>query len=120
LYSNLSRRDKLGFSLLSNSAMSLGLQVMFTAELAGPGVQWDTISTLPSTDENLHLGHVCIMLAIDILLYMIIAWYIDGIKPGKYGIAKPLYFPFLPSYWLGRPRNVAKNKVRISPMMRWR
>ena len=39
--------------------------------------------------------------------------YIDGIKPGKYGIAKPLYFPFLPSYWLGRPRNVAKNKVRI-------
>ena len=55
--------------------MSLGLQVMFTAELAGPGVQWDTISTLPSTDENLHLGHVCIMLAIDIFLYMIIAWY---------------------------------------------
>ena len=23
--------------------------------------------------------------------------------PGKYGVPKPFYFPFLPSYWLGRP-----------------
>ena len=22
-------------------------------------------------------------------------------KPGPYGIRQPLYFPFLPSYWIG-------------------
>ena len=30
--------------------------------------------------------------------------YIDAVKPGKYGVPKPLYFPFLPSYWVGKPR----------------
>ena len=29
--------------------------------------------------------------------------YIDAVKPGKYGVPKPLYFPFLPSYWIGKP-----------------
>ena len=29
--------------------------------------------------------------------------YVNGVKPGQYGVPKPFYFPFLPSYWLGRP-----------------
>ena len=27
--------------------------------------------------------------------------YIDAVKPGKYGIRRPFYFLFLPSYWCG-------------------
>ena len=83
-YLPLNRSKKLGLCLLSNTCMSLGLQVMFTAELAGPGVQWDTIGTAPTTSDNLHLGHVTAMLAVDTVLYMIIAWYI-----GVYGVAHP-------------------------------
>ena len=75
-YLPLNRSEKLGLCLLSNTCMSLGLQVMFTAELAGPGVQWDTIGTAPTTSDNLHLGHVTAMLAVDTVLYMIIAWYV--------------------------------------------
>ena len=29
--------------------------------------------------------------------------YKQAVFPGKYGVPKPFYFPFLPSYWLGRP-----------------
>ena len=28
--------------------------------------------------------------------------YINGVKPGKYGVRKPFYFPCLPSYWIGK------------------
>jgi hypothetical protein len=31
--------------------------------------------------------------------------YVNGVKPGQFGVPKPFYFPFQPSYWLGRPLN---------------
>ena len=42
------------------------------------------------------------MLVVDIVLYIVLTWYIEEVRPGKYGVAKPLYFPFMPSYWLGQ------------------
>ena len=42
------------------------------------------------------------MLIFDTFLYMVLTWYIEGVRPGKYGVAKPFYFPFMPSYWLGQ------------------
>ena len=37
-------------------------------------------------------------LAVDFVLYLLLAWYLDGVFPGD-GVARPLWFPFLPSYW---------------------
>ena len=34
----------------------------------------------------------------DVILYY---RYVNGVKPGPYGIHQPFYFPFLPSYWIG-------------------
>lgn len=36
----------------------------------------------------------------------LLAWYIRNIFPGEFGIPKPYYFCFMPSYWCGH-----KNKV---------
>ena len=44
------------------------------------------------------------MIAVDIVLYMVLIWYLEVVFPGKYGVSKPWYFPFLPSYWLGQER----------------
>lgn len=33
------------------------------------------------------------------VLYMIIAWYLDNVIPSVNGTSKPFYFLFLPSYW---------------------
>ena len=35
-----------------------------------------------------------VMLAVDFFLYALIAWYVDAVMPGDYGIPQPLYFPF--------------------------
>lgn len=40
--------------------------------------------------------------------------YVDAVKPGKYGVPKPLYFPFLPSYWTGKPRAQKVNNSEVS------
>ena len=37
--------------------------------------------------------------------------YINGVKPGEYGVPKPFYFPCLPSYWTGNPRRSVMKEV---------
>ena len=44
------------------------------------------------------------MLVLDAILYSVLIWYIDAAFPGKYGTAKPWYFPFQLSFWLGKSR----------------
>jgi hypothetical protein len=36
-----------------------------------------------------------VMLLVDTVLYMVIAWYVDNVNPGDAGVAQPLWFPFL-------------------------
>ena len=46
--------------------------------------------------------NLCVsMLFFDAVLYGVLAWYLDNVLPSEFGTPLPLYFPFLPSYWLG-------------------
>lgn len=68
------RRDKMGLCLLSNSCMGLGTVSIIIAELAGLGIQWGTLFTPASTSDDFSLGNAFVMLIVDILLYMVVAW----------------------------------------------
>ena len=57
--------------------------------------------------------YMCIYTCIYIHLYVHVCRYVDAVKPGQYGIPKPFYFPFLPSYWTGRARTVLYLYLRI-------
>ena len=71
---SLVRLDKLGICILSNSCMGVGLVTVITSELSDSGVQWATLTTPASPSDNFHLGYVYLMLAVDTILYMILAW----------------------------------------------
>ena len=71
---SLIRLDKLGICILSNSCMGVGLVTVITSELSESGVQWATLTTPASPSDNFHLGYVYLMLAVDTILYMILAW----------------------------------------------
>jgi hypothetical protein len=40
------------------------------------------------------------MFVVDLILYLIIALYLDAIVPQSYGTRKPWYFIFQPSFWI--------------------
>ncbi len=40
--------------------------------------------------------------------------YIDAVKPGAYGVPRPFYFIFQPSYWCG---NITESKVKVSKIL---
>lgn len=71
-------------------------------EVQQVGLQWSNLSELAGTDSQLSFAAVALILCLDTLLYFLATWYIEQVAPGRYGVAKPLYFPFLPSYWLGQ------------------
>nr|XP_055038477.1 retinal-specific phospholipid-transporting ATPase ABCA4a isoform X1 [Misgurnus anguillicaudatus] len=94
---------KIMASLMSQVAFGFGTEYLSRYEEQGLGLQWDNIQTsLLEGDEFSFLTSI-IMLAVDTVLYAILAWYLDSVFPGQYGIGRPFYFPIQPSYWLNRP-----------------
>ncbi|XP_056155293.1 retinal-specific phospholipid-transporting ATPase ABCA4-like [Lampris incognitus] len=91
---------KILVSLLSQVALGFGTEYLSRYEEQGLGLQWDNIQTSPlEGDEFSFLTSIC-MMGVDTLLYALLAWYLDSVFPGQYGIGRPFYFPILPSYWL--------------------
>ena len=72
------------------------------------GLNWSNINLLPVQSDPLSFFAISGVLIVDTFLYFLVAWYIEGVAPGRYGVAKPFYFPFLPSYWFGQvtPKNI--------------
>jgi hypothetical protein len=83
-------------------AFGLGATYIVQWELQQIGLQWSNMSQLSIPEDNLTFFTVTAILVFDIFLYMVLTWYIEGMYPGRYGVSKPWYFPFMPSYWCGQ------------------
>lgn len=92
-------------------AFGLGATYLVQLELQEKGLQWSNLISPAIQDDNLTPLAIFVILAFDTLLYLVLTWYIEGVWPGRYGVAKPFYFPFMPSYWLGqRGRGVCPSR----------
>ncbi|KAJ6635436.1 Phospholipid-transporting ATPase ABCA3 [Pseudolycoriella hygida] len=93
---------QLASSLLCNSGMGFGFQVMSKYETAGVGVQWENLFSPVSPDSDLTLGAIMLVLLIASVIQMVIALYVEKIKPGEFGVAEKFYFPFTLRFWTGK------------------
>lgn len=50
---------------------------------------WDT----GNPRDELTPAMILLMLVVDLLLYLLLVWYVDQVSPGKYGVPLPFYFP---------------------------
>ena len=66
----------MALSLLSNTAFGLGVTVISNWEERQLGLQWSNAGEALSIVDPLNMGAVYGMLICDIVLYMLIAWYI--------------------------------------------
>ena len=91
---------KLASSLLAPTALGCAIDVIATLETGGLGANADTAANqvINNWTVNSSIG----ILIFDIILYLALAWYLDAVLPSwarEYGVPRPWYFPFLPSYW---------------------
>ena len=50
---------------------------------------------------NYSMSTCYIMFTADFFIYLFLGYYLQNVIPREYGVAKPWYFLFLPSYWFG-------------------
>ncbi|XP_056594353.1 retinal-specific phospholipid-transporting ATPase ABCA4a [Triplophysa dalaica] len=104
---------KIMASLISQVAFGFGTEYLSRYEEQGLGLQWDNIQTsLLEGDEFSFLTSI-VMLAVDTVLYAVLAWYLDNVFPGQYGIRRSFYFPILPSYWLNSPEPLKPVRTKL-------
>uniref|UniRef100_A0A8B9HSF4 P-type phospholipid transporter n=1 Tax=Astyanax mexicanus TaxID=7994 RepID=A0A8B9HSF4_ASTMX len=94
----ITKNMKLG-SLLSPVAFGFGTEYLSRYEEQGLGLQWDNIGTSPLEGDEFSFLNSIGMMLFDSVLYAVLAWYLDNVFPGQYGIGRPFYFPLQPSYW---------------------
>ena len=58
------------------------------------GLQWDNIAVPLNVDDNFTMADTFVMLTVDSVIYGLITWYVDAVKPGDFGLPQPFYFPF--------------------------
>jgi len=58
------------------------------------GVQWSNLFTRSDPANALTMGAIWAMFIANMAIFGFITWYIDAVKPGKYGVARKWYFLF--------------------------
>ena len=100
----VSPRSKYIASLCSTTAFGLGAKYFAVYEVQGTGVQLANLGYSPFQNDQFNLTDVVKMMIVDSILYALLAWYIEAVFPGKYGLPRPVYFPFMKSYWIPKRR----------------
>ena len=58
------------------------------------GLQWNNLWNRKDPDDPETMGLYWLMFLVDISIFAFIMYYVDTIKPGKYGVGRKWYFPF--------------------------
>nr|XP_036672613.1 ATP-binding cassette sub-family A member 2 isoform X3 [Drosophila suzukii] len=89
-------------SLGLNSALFYILDSVATMELQAVGVQWHTMAKTASYGHKLSIvAYMLIMFAVS-WIEMIICLYIEGVRPGEFGVPQAWYYPCQKRYWCPR------------------
>lgn len=58
----------------------------------GTGIQWYNLFDSVTVDDDFSLAQVLGLLLFDSVLYGLVAWYMEAVFPGEYGVPLPSYF----------------------------
>uniref|UniRef100_H2T045 ATP binding cassette subfamily A member 3 n=1 Tax=Takifugu rubripes TaxID=31033 RepID=H2T045_TAKRU len=91
-YDILTHAQKVSACLISNVAMAMGSQLIGMFEGKGTGIQWSNMFDAITVDDDFSMAQVMALLLFDAVLYGLVAWYVEAVFPGEYGIPLPSYF----------------------------
>ncbi|XP_069920742.1 phospholipid-transporting ATPase ABCA3 isoform X1 [Oryctolagus cuniculus] len=113
-YAVMSLTQKVSACLIANIALAIGIDLLCKMEMKGDGLQWNNLSSPVTPGDTFTLAHVFGMLLFDACLYGLVAWYVEAVFPGEYGVPKPWYFFVQKSYWFGNPVKKMEEDTELS------
>ncbi|XP_044745815.1 phospholipid-transporting ATPase ABCA3-like [Coccinella septempunctata] len=109
---NLSKGPKYLASLSVVSAMAHGFDVIILQEGSMEGIHWNNLFK-SDLENDITFGGILLMIIADLILYMLIALYVEAIYPGEFGVPQKWYFILTPGFW--RRRNVEQDDCLLDP-----
>lgn len=94
-------------TLLPNFAIVHVYNDISSLETQGIGLQLSTLFIADKSGKNFSVGFILLMFVVECLFYGFLAWYMDSVMPGQFGVAKPFYFLFKWS------KNKTQNNVTV-------
>uniref|UniRef100_A0A672IPT5 ABC transporter domain-containing protein n=1 Tax=Salarias fasciatus TaxID=181472 RepID=A0A672IPT5_SALFA len=93
-YDLLSHSQKVSACLISNVAMAMGCFLVNSPPFCflGTGIQWSNLFDSVTVDDDFSMAQVLCLLLFDSVLYGLVAWYMEAVFPGEYGVPLPSYF----------------------------
>ena len=101
--SSVTRSTLLGGALLTPTALGLAMDVIGSLESNGVGLTRRTFDVNGGSSGIWSASQSFFMMIVDTFLYAFLAWYADSVLPAslrEFGVPRPFYFPFLPSFWM--------------------
>eukprot|EP00026_Physarum_polycephalum_P000423 Phypoly_transcript_00424.p1 GENE.Phypoly_transcript_00424~~Phypoly_transcript_00424.p1 ORF type:complete len:1603 (+),score=299.16 Phypoly_transcript_00424:284-4810(+) len=89
---------KLVLALLSPAALVFANRGIMASEKAYVGTRTSNLSQ-KWKDDTPSVGAMIAFMYLDTILYAFLAWYIDNVFPGEFGIARPPWFFVTKKYW---------------------
>ncbi|KAK1877293.1 ATP-binding cassette sub-family A member 3 [Dissostichus eleginoides] len=112
-YDLMSHAQKVSACLISNVAMSMGAQLIGMFEGKGTGIQWSNLFDSVTVDDDFSMGQVLCLLLFDAVIYGLVAWYMEAVFPGEYGVPLPSYF-FLLEFKMGNKTRQAVRDLTLN------
>lgn len=82
-------------SLISPTGFALAMDKILVLDIKGEGVTLDNLWSGP----GISLGGSILMMAVDIVLYGLLSFYLDMVVPSEHGTKQKPFFCFMPSFW---------------------
>ncbi|XP_072159520.1 cholesterol transporter ABCA5 [Bemisia tabaci] len=89
-------------SLISSSGFALALDKALVLDLSGKGVSLENLWS--DGNGGIPFGGSLIMMALDIVIYGLLAYYLDSVVPSEYGTKRSIFFCLYPSFWCTKPK----------------
>ncbi|RWS12259.1 ATP-binding cassette sub-family A member 1-like protein [Dinothrombium tinctorium] len=95
--------------LLPNIALHFTFRMISEKEVRTTGNNFANLFEQFHIFGSLSQGLILIMMLMFSIICGILIWYLDAVWPWQFGVPKPFYFPFLPSYWCPKRAKQSKN-----------
>ena len=99
---------KLAASFLPAMAFYIGASELSMYEGSEQGVSWATM-----WEGEWPVGSAMLMLGLDIVLYVALAWYFDQVVPTEFGLQRKPWFLLTPAYWRGGNGGGPPRRTRV-------
>ncbi|PSN57079.1 ATP-binding cassette sub-family A member 5 [Blattella germanica] len=100
-------------SLISSTGFALAMDKALVLDLSGDGVSFDNLWSGP----GIPFGGSLIMMSLDIVLYGLLAYYLDCVIPSEHGTKRSPWFCFTPGFWCSKKAAPRMNRD-VEPVAR--